>query len=835
MGLHTESAGPGVPTGRLGAGATDRYWARNPDYTYPDLVNFYLGAIDPMTGRVLIQSYHRHQLIGMNPPLNPDVEPAGGPQQGPRPGPVAVPTVFDPADTNPWTNAIGRLQMLRPRPVDHQWPPQSGQSEWRYPTLNADGSYGDAEVLPGKLGGRQLDAQWIDLDLPVRTWRGKSYKPLMAFLIVDLDGRVNLNTAGNFYPIQVPQPSGPPITVMVHGSHQGIGPWEVNPSRVMITYPPAPPMGAQPPPYANADEGAALSLGTPTAHARFGASWLLPDAGPPLQPLVAPMKQYWPYVFQMPPKYIDPTQPQRVGTNQPPSGSAAHFYGGVDYDARGMPNWSKYSDDDPLGHRMNYTWGLPFVGQAPGMNPPFVPNPNSRFGNGIFQRDAANNVIYDERSHHPSLYNPYLLRSRAWIDLNPGTPAQPRFIPNRTFGVDEMRHLNAQFNFNSDLRGLNAQLQSVLSQKSHLARLAPTTLGNPAFRTDTVNGWNQFNARFAVTTLSNDIDLPGSGPTNIAGYTLQPFNPATPFMQPTGSGTGVNPANPAVGVADHDDSYRTTMNTVLGPVDINRKLTEYRADLNRPLGANNVGNVQRAVGDRQQLAADIFKRLRSAAGLSGSPVVAGDETNRFLAQVAVNIVDFIDNDDCNTPFKWTNLQSGGGAGQAADDLTNEQADTAGLTTYRQKVQNDWVFGFERPRVTLNENYTRIQNDPADPMTNNMATMPYDMLMWLELHNPLAPATPAEQLIGMEGYYPPATDDNTHGGYRAALKDTFQGGAGEKSIYRVLVAQRQAQPGNPDPLGMRARNSVDGLPTTLTTNVPNGLRGCDDWAGDGFAV
>ncbi|MBO0697401.1 MAG: hypothetical protein J2P46_03340, partial [Zavarzinella sp.] len=152
-------------------------------------------------------------------------------------------------------------------------------------------------------------------------------------------------------------------------------------------------------------------------------------------------------------------------------------------------------------------------------------------------------------------------------------------------------------------------------------------------------------------------------------------------------------------------------------------------------------------------------------------------------------------------------------------------DPNSLNAFRDGVKNDWVFGFERPRVNINEALVRIQNDPSDPLKDPntgmaKATLPYDMTMWLELHNPLTPDAPAEQFSGTEGFVPtvppnpPNNDDNIHGGYRAALKDTFTG-AGDKSVYRVLVYKAQPWMAGPDPLGMRGYDNVAGVPTTAT--------------------
>ena len=124
---------------RRNPAATDRYWAKNADYTYPDDNNLYLAAIDPKSGRVLVPSYHRPWLVGNHAA-------AANIRRASR-WPCAVdPNTGIATDRRiPGRNAMGRLQMLRPRPIDNQWPVNSGMSEFRYPTMNADGSYGDVE------------------------------------------------------------------------------------------------------------------------------------------------------------------------------------------------------------------------------------------------------------------------------------------------------------------------------------------------------------------------------------------------------------------------------------------------------------------------------------------------------------------------------------------------------------------------------------------------------------------------------------------------------------------------------------------------------------------
>jgi hypothetical protein len=123
-----------------------------------------------------------------------------------------------------------------------------------------------------------------------------------------------------------------------------------------------------------------------------------------------------------------------------------------------------------------------------------------------------------------------------------------------------------------------------------------------------------------------------------------------------------------------------------------------------------------AVQARQQLAADIFNCLRQLTG-AGDPAtvdptasVAQYRALRWLAQLAVNIVDYIDTDDYSTPFNWN-------------------------PKFSTDVNNGWVFGTELPRLVINEVYAEIANDTAD-LNASTAQKPYQVRFWVELHNPL---------------------------------------------------------------------------------------------------
>src|SRR5439155_65399 len=102
-----------------------------------------------------------------------------------------------------------------------------------------------------------------------------------------------------------------------------------------------------------------------------------------------------------------------------------------------------------------------------------------------------------------------------------------------------------------------------------------------------------------------------------------------------------------------------------------------------------------ALSDRQQFAQDIYKALirvtgaQDPNGLAPANIGADDyRAARWLAQLAVNIVDYIDNDDFSTAFNWY---------PAAVVATD-----------------GWVFGTELPRLVLNEGYAQNDNLTTDP-------------------------------------------------------------------------------------------------------------------------
>src|SRR5262249_21770745 len=96
------------------------------------------------------------------------------------------------------------------------------------------------------------DSYWVDLGFPDQIGAdGKKYRPLFAFFIMDMEGKVNVNAHGNMHGFN-PNPPG----VGIHASHQGLGAWEVNPGKVLMD-PAGNPTGEWP----------ALLIGTGSANA----------------------------------------------------------------------------------------------------------------------------------------------------------------------------------------------------------------------------------------------------------------------------------------------------------------------------------------------------------------------------------------------------------------------------------------------------------------------------------------------------------------------------------------------------------------------------------------
>jgi hypothetical protein len=213
--------------------------------------------------------------------------------------------------------------------------------------------------------------------------------------------------------------------------------------------------------------------------------------------------------------------------------------------------------------------------------------------------------------------------------------------------------------------------------------------------------------------------------------------------------------------------------------------------------ANVANQYLAALTARQALANDIYRRLLAIAGIA--PVLPANQPaplstdlapRRWLAQLAVNIVDFIDEDDISTPFNFYTMADGLAAAslgltQGNDDLGVPVAPESNLSGNNQTGANPlyWVFGTELPKVVLNE----VLAEAVNPVTTAAPAAAESVKVWAELFNTM-PATGGTNTQPQDTYRVPLYMTNPAGG-----------AAGGYSPYRITIAQtlmNQPPPGAP---------------------------------------
>jgi hypothetical protein len=635
----------------------------NAPYTYPDLNNMFLAAVKA-DGTVLLPSFHRPWAgFGSLDPSNwrwtSDVDPTLPPSD---------PLYGKP---QPWL----KYMVLRPRPAD------MGPG---FPLPEDAG--GDVKNLIGAPGGN--DSIWLDLGFPVlQTPDGRKYKPLFAPLVVDLDNRVNLTVAGNL--------RGPDGTRVA--SHQGWGPWEVNPERLS----PVPPRITNPN-YINAAarrlEWANLLSGTPQgAQGRYGRS-KAPHSGLPKNQAPAPL---------------------------------GRFYAPADFDgSRELATGNPRTVGRPT---------LPLDLPGSGLTRPYLCFPALPTRAGYGDGSAA------ERAGHPLLYNPF----------------QP----------DPHDHAFALSNMEALLRYGDTGSQALTSE---LFRLCPKNF------MDDNDPRGSARRRRLVTLASFDPDRPGvspwlwtKSPADAAYDRLPPLEPVPNLSayHPSGGAVQAPPGPPYLESEFGPDGRTAAALTALRRLDLNRYLPDY------PAPDPQTGRITDAVGftvaetARQYMAAEIFEVLWRVTGAGnpadprvtpppGAPNHDGARWDalRCLAQLAVNIVDYIDSDDYITPFNW----------------------------YTDPSRQEWVYGTELPRVLLNEAYVEYDNDPADIGLKRTPPQATRMKgnVWVELFNPLQDD-------------PPLTAPWRKGAAQLEMPADSVSGAPAYGIYRLVVAKLNADLRQPD--------------------------------------
>lgn len=557
-----------------GSGVKTSTW--NAPYTYPDHNNFYLGWLKS-DGTKVIPSFHRDYIFGSMKPI----------------------------DANPnWTNIKGKYLTPRPRPNEHP----------NFPYPDADGM--DVKNLEGYPGGN--DSIWIDVGSPVFTaLDGRKYKIMVAPLILDLDGRINVNVAGNVMG-----------TTNTHASNQGWGPWEVNLSTALGA-----PLNA----YA-ITEAQQINLGYSA-----GGALLLPGvygtAGVPggtTLPAIS-ATSLWGTNALTPHPYLAPT------------------YSMLDFNAK----------------------------SETGANAP-ISLSNSFASFPTFSGNYTSNVVTNEigvGGSHPSFVNPKNTK-----------------IGNSKFTNNEMASL------------IRWSGQGSAPKATNLVNLLKNTLG-----ADYIYDNSTMAIRNRITTLSADIQQ-----STLLPYSYTAVSPIVGYMKQI---------NLNRSLANYPKAYLVrdvgTWDLTANPPRPNG-FKSFKTESDDLTGANGGRYVDdpltgvaygvtldAATKDRQDFAKEIFNGLKLATSVDP----ADTDAIRYLAQLAANMVDFIDSDDVMTRFIW---------GDPALD--------------------EYVFGVELPEVVINEVYSEIRNDPSDTFpakfdavlskNRNPADKPFNCNFWVELVNSL---------------------------------------------------------------------------------------------------
>jgi hypothetical protein len=648
---------------------------------------------------------------------------------------------YDPANPAFWTTAPTPqqiLSVLRPHPLDplrcNGFPPPADAGGDVKNLPPGSKVWVDQTQPPTAANLADNDSYWIDLGFPDQIGPdGKRYRPLFALFIMDLDNRVNLNAASNI------RGNG-----NNSASSRGYGPWEINLNKILVNYlNPLEPSngdfdgvflgtkGIGPVPVQQLGRygiGATDKTGTTSAQAPIGFGGAFP---------------------RVPPIY---SQTDLDGCVDDGS-----FLASNPYSLPGVAPSLAYDRSPRFFNFGNQPTNAPPIPTAPGLGYPY---------DGI--------QVPNERTFHPMAFNP----------LNPGGL-------NRIFGA---------YNIEAMLRHGDTGTDAI---ESDVRRLLPTSFQFPQ-------------ARWQLTTHSFDIDRPGAIPWNYGTGALLQMNGSNPdilqggplaFPAPVGLPVPPNPpptgefVDPATGQPAWRSLY-----AALGKIDLNRPLPDYpRVDQTAPAGGQVTGRldltnmvVQNAYliaqQARQNMARDIFLGFVKAAGAFDltDPNPAGPPSNaqllalRWLAQLAVNIVDYIDNDDYMTPFNW--VQTGTANFQAAYAA---QAGNPGFGP-----GSDWVLGTELPRLIINEAYAQY--------TQPVAGSAVDVSTWIELYDSLSDLPAGYPLYYQADSFADVTKGFgptplTYGTAKLQNRPTVIAGQTDDryAIYRVILSQKDTTLRNPD--------------------------------------
>lgn len=287
-----------------------------------------------------------------------------------------------------------------------------------------------------------------------------------------------------------------------------------------------------------------------------------------------------------------------------------------------------------------------------------------------------------------------------------------------------------------------------------------------------------------VTPLSSSFDTAHWAPFLIADPNTKFELKAAPAYPV--SSLGATPTVAAAGgVGDFTTSFQSIAAAELRRINLNRGFTSMQA------------NAAVGMKERTDMAQEIFNRLIRVTGAlppspgfpfqPATPTDSQFRATRWLAQLAVNMVDFIDDDDVMTVFNW-----------------NPKADP------NQLEAGDFVFGVEMNKLLINEVYATADNDktndPGLADLNNPNGTKYRLNVWAELYNPMSAAAANNGVVTL-------TVNN-------------------KPRYRMLLAKDTV--GVSDD-GTGTSPSTTGTPTNLLYDTNDPSTGVVDWPADKSTV
>jgi hypothetical protein len=588
------------------------------------------------------------------------------------------------------------------------------------------------------------DSKWMDLGFPVMTAaNGKRYKVLFAPLIVDLNNRLHLWAHGNRI--------GKEGT---HVSNMGLGATEVNPSKLPNFN--ANPLELQS--LFNLKYGglngtpASLPLNTPIAFGRAGAWYSKVD----LDGLDLQSKKSTVHLFTgFKTSSFNGVAGGGASGTMKVAQTAGSTNGGFNWaffdavtvgppatqlvvDTGANSEMVTVTNVDPI----NGTFTAVFTkahaaGTAISLNPylgyPMYP---SGWDNNLGNAEQAKgkpmgfNIHYNPATWGAAtdyavgaivFYNGNGLYYECIQANNTGKipPANPTFwalATNVNLGIGTQKGLQM-----SDLEALlrfGGTNSPALT--SEIFRRMPLTFSDMRTR-NMVTMWSMHFDRISAAAF-----LPYDPTLATAHYRYNPQAPNNDPYPKTFPIPLVPPSNTSTAPLPDQSEYGRDWRSTLGRnlrVNLNRTLTNYPNAAGGLIQPIDYPNYNQALADRQNFARDIYEALIRVTAAQDPNVVtiiepAGYRAARWLAQLAVNIVDYIDDDDYITAFHWD-----------------------------RKRPDGWVYGTEQPRLVLNEAYAQFENDGADPsiyaappsqdtVKNLPTASELELNCWIELLNPL---------------------------------------------------------------------------------------------------